>query len=110
MRTASFATAASAGGVGGERGLTERGVTERVARSEGVAPGGRARSTLADDGARGLGDPWAEAVEGGASRLCLMVRDEATGHIIGIGGCRIRQIASELWPNVNQLSIASRVG
>ena len=37
-----------------------------------------------------------------------MVRDEASGYIIGLGGCRIKQIAAELWPNVHQLSLANR--
>jgi hypothetical protein len=50
-----------------------------------------------------------EPLGDGVTRLCLMMRDEATGHIIGLGGNRIRQIAGELWPSVSQLSVASRV-
>ena len=95
--TPSFAAAAAGRAQGG-----------RSTRTESAAPASGANGGAADELSRPLNAPWAEDVEGGASRLCIMVRDEATGHIIGLGGCRIRQIASELWPTVNQLSIASR--
>ena len=73
-------------------------------RSERGGPGG------GKGGSSGLGEPWLEPLgeDSEHTRLCLMVRDEATGHIIGLGGNRIRQIASDLWPNVSQLSVASR--